>query len=103
SVQSHPLFLFLINSLVPWNYFFVNRSERERVKLAGRIDAIFEEFSWFDSMASLGIFRRYLTDKFPVFAEELNFLNAQHPLIAQNKNVANDFSWPSDKKLILIT
>jgi len=103
SVQTHPVFLFAINSLLPWNYFFVWRAEKERQGLAHRIDKVFFEFAWFDSLASLGLFRRYLTDVFPSFGEVLSFKNALHPLIAAKKNIANSFEWPNQKNLCLVT
>lgn len=103
SIQSNPILLFLINSFLPWNYFFVSRAESERVALNSRVDAMFKEFSWFDSIASLTLFFRYQTSTFPKFSEEFRGEEIRHPLIGTDQNVSNTFHWPKNKKLILIT
>ncbi len=103
SVQSHPIFLFLINGLIPWNYYFVGRSERIRLDIAEHIEPMSREFRWFDSMASLSLVHKYLTQNFPSFTEHFEIHGALHPLIAESKSVPNAFNWPSPKKLMLIT
>lgn len=103
SVQTHPVILFVINGLVPWNYFFVSQAEKGRVALNERSKGIFEEFAWFDTISSLSLFHRYLSKTFPVAGEVLEIKNARHPLIAAAKNVSNTFSWPKGKNLCLIT
>jgi DNA mismatch repair ATPase MutS len=103
SVQSHPLVLFLLNALIPWNYFFVALAERDRAALSARAEGIFSELHWFDALASLALFHRYQTQTFPSFSDTFEIKNAVHPLIPAGSVVPNSFSWPQGKNLMLIT
>jgi hypothetical protein len=102
-IQTHPVLLFALNGLVPWNYFFVSRVEAARLSLNERWPAVFRQLAWFEAMASFALFHRYQSRVFPRVSERLEIRGGRHPLLPLSKNVANDFSWPAEKTLALIT
>ena len=108
SVESNPLVFLLVNALSPWSITATHFLERRRRKIAYAFPQCLEELAELEALASLVIFDRYQTNRYPSIAlsNRHHGLTAEgifHPLIEREKVVANDFSFPSGKRLGLLT
>lgn len=105
SVQTHPLVVVLVNGLIPWSLFFAWRAEALRQELERLWAPQTNELHEFETLASLALVYRYQTKTFPTFTSnmDLQLREIRHPLISTTKAVANTFSLPAGKRLVLIT
>lgn len=105
SVQGHPMVHIVLNALCPWDYFFSYLSERWRLRMNNKIPEVISELATFEVVLSQTLFYCFQTQTFPTVNEShpIEFKNLMHPLLPRDHAVANSFSFPTDKKLILIT
>jgi hypothetical protein len=110
-LRANPLLAFLLNALVPWDFYFAYRLSRYKADLAGRVPAWLE--IWFDleaisSLANLAylnpgyvlpIFLPGVESGRPVFQAQ----GLGHPLIPTGEKVCNDFSIPELGRVAVIT
>ncbi|UXR65988.1 DNA mismatch repair protein MutS [Bdellovibrio bacteriovorus] len=103
--QTNPILHFILNAILPWTVVSVYFLERLRRKMAQDFPSCVEELSEFEVLGSLLIFDKYQTQCYPQFASvrTLKCKNIFHPLLDRSKAVANDFEFPGDKSLGLLT
>lgn len=103
--QTNPILHFILNAILPWTVVSVYFLERLRLKMAQDFPACVEELSEFEVLGSLLVFDKYQTQCYPEFATEKTLIckNVFHPLLDRSKAVANDFEFPKDKSLGLLT
>jgi len=105
STEANPLFHLILNAFLPWSSFWLWQLQKEKEKLKDILPEALKELSEFEYTASLAVMYRYSSTRFPNFSNDakISFKNLYHPLIPQDRVVANSFVWPLDKKLILVT
>ena len=105
SLQSHPLILFIINSIVPWNQFFANRLMKATSELADIYNDLKNAMAQIEAQISLVLLYTFQTKTFPTFSENISIdaQNIFHPLIKRSKAKANSITIQSDHPIILIT
>lgn len=109
SVQANPLLHIFVNALSPWSLTATYFLERRRKKIAYTFPQCLQELAELEALGSLVIFDRYQTNTYPEIqtpnsrAPTFAFTGLFHPLIERTRVVANNFSFPPNKNLILIT
>lgn len=103
--QTNPILHLFLNVLTPWTLVSVFFLERVRQQMRDNFPACVEELSEFEVFGSLLIFDKYQTQVYPRFAAktQLECLQIFHPLIERKRAVANDFTFPEEKSLGLLT
>ncbi len=103
--ETHPFLYILLNAIFPWAVVFSWLLERERRRLAADFPHCLDEFHRLEVMFSLVFLYSYQTSTFPQIStqSEFKFSRLLHPLISRERAVSNDFSFPDDKTLGLIT
>ncbi len=111
SLRTNPLLAFLLNAVVPWDFYFAHRLARTKVELARRAPGWLE--IWFDlealgSLANLAylhpeyvmpVMRQASGDGRPVFAAR----GLGHPLLPASSKVRNDFAVPELGQVGILT
>jgi DNA mismatch repair ATPase MutS len=110
-LRANPLLAFLLNALLPWDFYFAYRLSRYKADLAGRVPSWLE--IWFDlealsSLANLAYLNPgYVLPAFlPAVKDGQPLFRAQslgHPLIPAGEKVCNDFSVPELGRVAVIT
>lgn len=108
SVQANPLVHILVNAVSPWSITATYFLERRRKKIAYTFPQCLRELAELEALGSLVLFDRFQTNSYPDIQETKRaptfaFSGLFHPLIDRTRVVANDFSFPPNKKLGLIT
>ncbi len=103
--QTNPLLHFLLNAILPWTQVSVFALERLRQKVSLGFPKCIEELSELEVLGSLLILDKYQTQTYPEFADTttLQCQQVYHPLLERSRAVANDFSFPSQQSLGLLT
>ena len=103
--QTNPLLHFLLNGFFPWTLISVYFLERQRQKISLGFPKCIEELSEIEVLGSLLIFDKYQTQTYPEFSETTTLQCDQvyHPLLERAKAVANNFSFPKNQNLGLLT
>ena len=105
SLQSHPLILFVINSILPWNQFFADRLTKAISDLADIYDDLKNTMAQIEAQISLVFLYIFQTKTFPTFSQKVSMdvKNAFHPLVKRSKVKANSITIHPDHPIILIT
>lgn len=103
--QTNPILHLFINVLMPWTLTAVFFLERHRQKMAVDFVPSLNELAELEVWGSLLIFDKYQTQTYPEFTEKMSLRCTQifHPLLERTRAVANDFSFPDEKTLGLLT
>jgi len=105
SVNSHPLVVILLNLVLPWNWVASYFAERSRARIQQQTGPLISALHDMEALASLGLFSRRKGSLFPKIdmADVLEFQELHHPCQDPKTFVANSFSFPTEKSVILIT
>lgn len=103
--QTNPIMHLFVNVLSPWTLTAVYFLEQHRQNMAKEFPEALHELAELEVLGSFLIFDKYQTQTYPEFAEQRQFECKQifHPLLDRNRAVANDFSFPNEKNLGLLT
>ncbi|MBC7472799.1 MAG: hypothetical protein H7263_00800, partial [Candidatus Sericytochromatia bacterium] len=112
SIQSNPMIWLMSNAIFPWDFFHGYRLKKYKSEIADIIPIWLDKVFDLEAMISLANFADLNPDYiFPDLVEKIetqdhsqfNFKNISHPLIEENKKVANDFSMKNIGDSIIIT
>ena len=103
--QTNPLLHFVVNALTPWTLVSVFFLERARKNLAREFPTVLQELAEFEVYGSLLIFDKFQTQSYPELTakNELRCERIFHPLINQERVVANSFKFENTQTLGLLT
>lgn len=104
SVRGNPLVQLALNLFFPWDFYFSMRLEKIRNEVAQDIREWMQACGEIEALGSLADFAESLDVKtFPTFSgKSIRFRNLQHPLIAPDKRVGNDWEL-SEERVSVIT
>lgn len=93
SVQANPILFFILNGLMPWSLLVREWAERRRHQVQENFTSWSQEICDFDTSMALAQFFIYQTQTFAKTStdHEFEFKGLTHPLIPENRVVANDF------------
>jgi hypothetical protein len=110
SLQKNPILWFVVNLIIPWDYYFSNRLNTVRGGLAKTLPIWLERWVELESLCSLAEFAwlnpEHTFPKFATPGEAAPVLSAErlgHPLIPYNQKVANDFTLAELGQALIIT
>ena len=104
-VQSNPLLLVIINSLLPWNAFFAKKLIKTKSQLNSIYEDIKRAMTQIEVQISLVFLYDFQTKTLPTFTKDvaIKTKNAYHPLIERSKAVKNSIFISNKSPVILIT
>lgn len=108
SVEANPLVQLIVNLFSPWSLTAQALLEARRLKISFSFPQCLEELAELEALGSLVLFDHYQTNSYPEINDDgrqptLHFQGLFHPLIDRQKVIANDFSYPTNKHLGLLT
>jgi DNA mismatch repair ATPase MutS len=113
SVKGNPALHFILNLLVPWDFWLATRLERSRRGLARELPVWIETLARFEAFQSLALFADIFSEQvvYPAVAEPAPgkagpMLEAEglgHPLIPSATRVSNSIRLGSSQPCLLIT
>lgn len=110
TVESHPLVFLLVNFFLPWSSVFSFILIHQVAAVRRKLDLCFAELEHVEALTSLVVLTTDQTNIFPrvksfegVNSPTLAGKGFIHPLIDSSKRVANDFSFGSGEKMVLLT
>ncbi|MGD9144923.1 MAG: hypothetical protein PVI80_05125 [Anaerolineae bacterium] len=111
-MRENPIFRFVLNALLPWDYFFAYRLSRTKADMARHAPAWMDVWSELEALSSLANFA-FLNPSysFPHFLagqpEELDSVfqaeGLGHPLLSDGAKVCNDFAVSALGQVTIIT
>lgn len=104
-IQANPLLYIVINALTPWTLTASFFLERRRKRINESFPACLNELAQYEALSSLALMAHYQTSVFPDVTPQAtpNFQLLFHPLVDRTRVVANDFAFPENKSLGLLT
>ncbi|MES2855092.1 MAG: DNA mismatch repair protein MutS, partial [Bdellovibrionota bacterium] len=103
-VETNPLLFLLVNAVLPWSSTGTHLLERRRRKIAESFPNCLRELAQLEVLGTLVLFAKYQTSTFPgLTGNHLSFKGLYHPLVDRTAVIENDFEFPADKSLGLIT
>lgn len=109
SLQNNPYLWFAVNTIIPWDIFFAYQLQRYRELLAQRAPTWLDVWHELEALGSLATFA-YLNPAytFPELIDQnsptaFNAYEIGHPLIPDERRVANDFSFDGLGQIVIIT
>lgn len=108
SLRANPIFWFLINALIPWDYFFAYRLEKLKGTLGAVVPQWLDIWHELEALSSLANFA-YLNPAYTFPKVDNNFKSIfkaeqiGHPLLTDNARVCNDFAMQQPGDIVMIT
>ncbi len=108
SMQQNFYIWMLLNAVVPWDLFFIERLYAQKMNLAERMPAWLDVWTELEVVSSLANFAYLNPDyTFPQFADvgtsRLRAIQIGHPLIADETRVCNDFALSERGEVVVLT
>ena len=104
SVKTNPILFYLLNLILPWDFFLAERCEKARIGFEKSFNQWSPEIIELEALGSLANLNIYHNTTWAEEKEEefISFENLSHPLTNQDMIVKNDFN-SGPKKVFIIT
>lgn len=105
SVNSHPLVVILLNLILPWNWIASAWAERNRAKISQKTNTVLNTIYQLEAIGSLALASTRAGYVFPTVTsgDSIHFEDLYHPSQSPKSFIANSFSFPEDKTVVLVT
>jgi hypothetical protein len=107
-VRMNPIFGFLINLIIPWDFSIAYFAQKKRKKLENLLPHWLSNFNKLEALSALGNFSALNPEyQFPTISNDINpiFQTQQigHPLLPSESRICNDFSIEHNGSTAIIT
>jgi len=104
SVRTNPILFYILNLILPWDFFLSEICERARVSFAQHFQSWCQEMINIETLSCFANLKLYQETTWPEVSSTtfLEFDEISHPLLDQSQVVKNNFH-PQSNKVIIIT